>query len=53
MGIDRTGLGNTGARKAAHDDDKLSAFRRSNGDFLIGRAGECSQQFFLELMPRL
>jgi hypothetical protein len=58
MGIDRAVAGNPGARKAADDDDQLSAFRRSNDeltfrDFLIGRAGECSQQFFLELMPRL
>jgi hypothetical protein len=58
MGLDRTGAGNRGTRKAADDDDKLSAFRRSNDeltfrDFLIGKAGECSQQFFLELMPRL
>jgi hypothetical protein len=42
----------------ADDDDKLSAFRRSNDeltfrDFLIGKAGECSQQFFLEPMSRL
>jgi hypothetical protein len=53
----RTVAGNTGARKAADDDDKLSAFRRSNDeltfrDFLIGKAGECSDQFFLGLMPR-
>jgi hypothetical protein len=57
MGIDRTVVGNIGARKAADDDDKLSAFRRANDeltfrDFLIGKAGEGSQQFFLELMPR-
>jgi hypothetical protein len=58
MGIDRSVAGNTGARKAADDDDQLSAFRRSNDeltfrDFLIGKAGECSDQFFLGLMPRL
>ena len=43
MGIDRTVAGNTGARKAADDNDRLSAFRRSNDeltfrDFLIGKA---------------
>jgi hypothetical protein len=58
MGIDRTVAGNTGARKAADDDDQLSAFRRSNDeltfiDFLIGKAGECSQLFVLGRMPRL
>jgi hypothetical protein len=58
MGIDRAVAGNTGVRKAADDDDQLSAFRRSNDeltfiDFLIGKAGECSDQFFLGLMPRL
>jgi hypothetical protein len=51
MGIARTVAGNTGARKPADDDDQLSAFRRSNDeltfiDFLIGKAGECSQCSF-------
>ena len=43
MGIERTVAGDTGARKAADDDDQVSAFRRSNDeltfrDFLIGKA---------------
>jgi hypothetical protein len=58
MGIDRTVAGNTGTRKAADDNDQLSAFRRSNDeltfiDFLTGKAGECSQLFVLGRMPRL
>jgi hypothetical protein len=43
MGTDRSVAGNAGARKAADDDDQLSAFRRSNDeltfrDFLTGKA---------------
>jgi hypothetical protein len=58
MEIDRTVAGNPGARKAADDNDQLSAFRRANDeltfrDFLIGKAGECSDQSFLGLIPRL
>jgi hypothetical protein len=58
MGIDRSVAGDTGAREAAADDDRLSAFRRSNDeltfmDFLIGKAGKCSQLFVLGRMPRL
>jgi hypothetical protein len=44
MGTDRSDAGDTGARKAAADDDRLSAFRRPNDeltfrDFLFGKAG--------------
>jgi hypothetical protein len=58
IGIDRTVAGNTGAPKAADDDDQLSACRRSNDeltfiDFLIRKAGECSQLFVLGRMSRL
>jgi hypothetical protein len=58
MGIERTVAGDTGARKAADDDDQVSAFRRSNDEltfreFLMGKAGECSQLFVLGRMPRL
>jgi hypothetical protein len=58
MGIDRTVAGNPGARKAANDNDQLSAFRRPNDeltfrDFLVGKAGGSSQQFTLGLMPYL
>jgi hypothetical protein len=58
MGIDRTVAGNPGARKAANDNDQLSAFRRPNDeltfkDFLVGKAEGSSQQFTLGLMPYL